>query len=77
MDRKFITRKVGELVTFNKIYKGTFKVLKVEEVPPDQIEYDPVHQTGGVGHHQWLLIDSPDHKTPISGWFFEPESETA
>ena len=66
------TFKVGENVTFKMVYEGTFKVLAVHYVPADQIQYDPITQEGGAGHHQWLVIDSPEHTNHyISGKFFE------
>lgn len=65
------TFKIGDFVTFRKVYEGTFKVLDVREVPVDQIEFNPATGEGGVSHHQWLLIDSEDHPYLISGWYFE------
>ena len=67
------TFSIGNKVTFQRVYEGTFNVIEIFDVPVDQIEYNSATRSGGVGHHQWLMIDSPDHKTAISGWFFESE----
>jgi hypothetical protein len=42
------------------------RVIGIKAVPPDQILYDPMIGSGGVGHAQWVYLES--HKdTPVSG----------
>jgi hypothetical protein len=63
------THAVGDVVTFPEkdetdhyefhLHGQSFTVLEVEDVPEELIEYNPMTQEGGVGHHQWVTIDAP------------------
>jgi hypothetical protein len=53
--------------------EGPFTITAVKGVPEDEIEYDPVTGTGGVGHTQWVDI-TEDRAPRFSGVFFRKVS---
>ena len=78
---------VGQEVTFQRsIWNGmsdsskrfnlkgkTFVVKQIQDVPEKEIVYDPYTFQGGVGHHQWLILEVEGEDKIYSGLFFEKE----
>lgn len=78
---------VGQKITFGKehwnadLHGKEVIVIKVENVPPHLIQWNPETEEGGAGHEQWVWIDATSaiHKDindgPYSGIYFEKDPE--
>lgn len=74
------TFKVGDVVqckrklgTMLYLHEDTdYVVISVKDVPENLIDFDPLTQEGGVGHHQWVtILNKDDQPVRYSGWFFD------
>jgi len=85
LEREMSTWSAGDIVTFQKPHwtglSGTpkhreitgqsFVVKETIDVPEDEIAYNPDTHEGGVGHHQWLVIEIDGEDRQFSGSWFE------
>lgn len=76
------TFEVGDEVQFYEdtfpmyqVYVGKrFTILETQDVPPEEIDFNPATGGGGVAHHQLVVIELDGEQKMMSGAFFEKVS---
>ena len=79
--KEYTLFKVGDSVRTNSKFHelmgkdrhaGVHEVTGIQDVPKDEIKYDPISGTGGVGHPQWVWFNDKDgERQRVSGCLLE------